>query len=153
MSKTGLIGRKSGLWLDSADSTRRRAAEPFTARAARSPWTVPFPVLVRKPLTNYFVYFLQMASSSRNPRSRSSSTGSRHHRPDEGSDSEATHFEQPQPLLVAPPAWFPDHTWLHFPAEAEFDSPNILYARVSQLQGRQPCTVCFLDLGDPILRE
>ncbi len=26
--KTGLIGRKSDLWLDSADCTRRRAAEP-----------------------------------------------------------------------------------------------------------------------------
>ena len=94
-----------------------------------------------------------MASSSRNPRSRSSSTGSHHRRSDEGSDSEATRYVQPPPISVAPPAWFPDHPWLHFPTEAEFDSPNVLYSRVSMLRNRQPCAVRFLDLGDPILRE
>ena len=94
-----------------------------------------------------------MASSSRNVRSRTSSSGSRRRRADESSDSEATQFEQPQPLLVAPPTWFPNHQWLHFPAEADFDAPNLLYARVSHLQSRQPCAIRFLDLGDPILRE
>ncbi len=94
-----------------------------------------------------------MASSSRNRRSRSRSSQN-YSQSDHGSDSEATHYEhpnQPPPIVVAPPAWFPYHPWLQFPIERDFPSPGFLYSQASQLQGRQPCAVRFLDFGDHLV--